>query len=107
MIVIDELENGMHPLLARQLVRIFNSSKSNSKNAQLIFTTHSTNLLREGLLRRDQVWLTEKDKKGATRLYPLSDFKPRKTENIENGYLQGRYGAVPYLGEIDTLFQKE
>ncbi len=106
-IVIDELENGMHPLLARQLVRIFNSSKSNSKNAQLIFTTHSTNLLREGLLRRDQVWLTEKDKKGATRLYPLSDFKPRKTENIENGYLQGRYGAVPYLGEIDTLFQKE
>ncbi len=105
-ILIDELENGMHPHLARQLVRIFNSSDTNTKNAQLIFTTHSTNLLREGELRRDQIWLTEKDLKGATHLYPLTDFKPRKSENIERGYLQGRYGAVPYLGDVGFINSK-
>lgn len=107
LVVIDELENGMHPILARRLVNFFNSEITNPKNAQLIFTTHSTNLLREGLFRRDQVWFTEKDQKGRTHLYPLTDFKPRKTENIERGYLQGRFGAVPFLGNFDFLIHKE
>ena len=74
------------------------------KNAQLIFTTHDTNLLGNTLgepaLRRDQVWLTEKDGEGATVLYPLTDYKPRKAENLERGYLQGRYGAIPFLGDF-------
>jgi hypothetical protein len=95
---VDELNSSLHPLLALELVRVFNDRKRNPLGAQLIFNTHDTNLLDGSLLRRDQIWFTEKDSTGATHLYPLSDFKPRKNENLERGYLQGRYGAVPFLG---------
>jgi uncharacterized protein len=94
---VDELDSSLHPLLALELVRSFNDRKRNPLGAQLIFNTHDTNLLDRSLLRRDQVWFTEKDSSGATHLYPLSDFKPRKDENLERGYLQGRYGAIPFL----------
>ncbi|MEE9383280.1 MAG: ATP-binding protein [Nannocystaceae bacterium] len=104
LLVIDELESSLHPLLAAHLVRRFNDPSTNPRNAQIIFTTHDTNLLGttlgDPLLRRDQVWLTEKDQDGATCLYPLSDYKPRKGENLERGYLQGRYGAIPFLGGL-------
>jgi uncharacterized protein len=104
LLVVDELESSMHPNLAEYIVRQFNDSEVNPRNAQLIFSTHDTNLLGtlsgEPVLRRDQVWLTEKDENGATVLYPLSDFKPRKDENVERGYVQGRYGAIPYLGNF-------
>jgi AAA15 family ATPase/GTPase len=94
----------LHPSLARQIVLQFNDPAANPKNAQIIFTTHDTNLLGttvgEPALRRDQVWLTEKDPEGATVLYPLTDYKPRKAENLERGYLQGRYGAIPFLGDF-------
>ncbi len=100
----DELEASLHPSLAQQIVRQFNDPKTNPHNAQLIFTTHDTNLLGttlgEPALRRDQVWLTEKDDQGATVLYPLTDYKPRKAENLERGYIQGRYGAIPFLGDF-------
>ena len=96
-VTVDELDRSLHPILARLLVQVFNSPKSNPNGAQLIFNTHDTNLLSGGLLRRDQIWFTEKDRKGASHLYPLTDFKPRKGENLENGYLQGRYGAIPFL----------
>ncbi len=103
-LVIDELEASLHPLLALQIVKWFNDPGTNPYNAQIIFTTHDTNLLgttpSETPLRRDQIWLTEKDKDGATCLYPLTDYKPRKAENLERGYLQGRYGAIPYLGDF-------
>lgn len=105
--VIDELERSLHSLLATQLVRQFNDPKTNPKHAQLLFSTHDTNLLGtaigEPVLRRDQVWLTEKDPQGATVVYPLTDYKPRKAENIERGYLQGRYGAIPFLGDLAGL----
>ena len=105
-ILIDELEASLHPKLGRQIVQLFNDPVSNCHEAQLIFTTHDTNLLGtdvgEPILRRDQVWFTEKDADGATRLYPLTDYKPRKSENIERGYLQGRFGAVPFLGSFFT-----
>jgi len=94
----------LHPLLALELVRMFNDHKSNPRGAQLIFNTHDTNLLDQSLLRRDQIWFTEKDTGGATRLYPLSDFKPRQNENLKRGYLQGRYGAIPFL-EHERLSQ--
>jgi uncharacterized protein len=102
--LVDELEASLHPALAQHIIRQFNDPASNPRNAQLICTTHDTNLLGTTLgkspLRRDQVWLTEKDDAGATVLYPLTDYKPRKAENIERGYLQGRYGAIPFLGEF-------
>ena len=105
-LIIDELEASIHPELARRIVRLFNSRESNPKGAQLVFSTHSTNLLGGGLLRRDQIWFTEKDGEGATHLYPLSDFRPRGTENVERGYLQGRYGAIPFLGDFDRLLEQ-
>lgn len=103
-LVVDELEASLHPLLGMQILKLFCCGNTNSQNAQLIFTTHDTNLLGttlgEPMLRRDQVWFTEKDTTGATRLYPLTDYKPRNVENLERGYLQGRYGAIPYIGQL-------
>ncbi len=102
--VVDELEASLHPMLAAKIVEQFNDPKTNPKNAQLIFTTHDTNLLGRTLdapiLRRDQVWFTEKKDDGSTVVYPLTNYKPRKAENLENGYLQGRYGSVPFLGRF-------
>ena len=107
LLVIDELESSLHPILAARIIRLFNDPATNPNNAQLIFTTHDTQLLGnmfgEPVLRRDQVWFTEKDQEGATKLYPLTDYKPRKNENLERGYLQGRYGAIPFLGDFKFL----
>jgi AAA15 family ATPase/GTPase len=106
-LLVDELDASLHPSLAQEIVRQFNDPATNPHNAQLIFTTQDTNLLGNTLgepaLRRDQVWLTEKDAEGATVLYPLTDYKPRKAENLERGYLQGRYGAIPFLGDFKLL----
>lgn len=106
-VLVDELESSLHPLLGLAIVRLFNNPETNPKNAQIVFTTHDTNLLGgtvgEPPLRRDQIWFTEKDKDGATTLYPLTDYKPRKAENLERGYLQGRYGAIPFLGNIGRI----
>lgn len=104
-LIVDKLEASLHPLLAAYIVKQFNDPEANSRGGQLLFTTHDTNLLGTTLgspqLTRDQVWLTEKDGDGATCLYALSDYKPRKAENLERGYLQGRYGAIPFLGGLD------
>jgi AAA15 family ATPase/GTPase len=106
-LAIDELEASLHPLMAIQLVNQFNDPATNPHHAQLLFTTHDTSLfgrtVGEPPLRRDQIWLTEKGADGATTLYPLTDYKPRKAENLERGYLQGRYGAVPFLGDLTGL----
>jgi len=73
------------------------SPATNPKGAQVVFTTHDPYLLASSTLRRDQVWLTEKDSHGATHVYPLSDYRPRPKESLINGYLAGRYGAVPMI----------
>ncbi|OGA44744.1 MAG: hypothetical protein A3F74_19830 [Betaproteobacteria bacterium RIFCSPLOWO2_12_FULL_62_58] len=96
----DELDTSLHPLMTRFLIRLFHSHASNQKNAQLVFTTHDTSLLDSDLFRRDQVWFIEKDDKNASKVYPLSDFSPRKDEALERGYLRGRYGALPFIGEL-------
>jgi hypothetical protein len=99
-LVIDELDASLHPRLSSELIRLFSNRESNSRGAQLIFSTHDTTLLGnlvDGTLAREDVWFTEKDTDGATTLYPLSDFRPRKSEALERGYLQGRYGAVPIV----------
>ena len=97
--VVDELESNLHPALAAQIIRMFNDPKTNPNNAQLIFTTHDTNLLGttlgEPALRRDEVFLTEKDDQGATVLYPLTDFKPRKAENLESRLPSGTLWRDP------------
>ena len=103
-LVVDELEASLHPSLAQKIIGLFNDPANNPNNAQLVFTTHDTNLIGNTLaapvLRRDQIWFTEKTHEGATVLYPLTDFRPRKQENLERGYLQGRYGAIPFLGNF-------
>ena len=99
-IFIDELGTSLHPLIVRFLIGLIQSPEINKNNAQLIFTTHDTSVLDTDILRRDQVWFVEKDGDQASKLYPLSDFMPRKKEALERGYLKGRYGALPFIGEL-------
>ncbi len=96
-VCIDELETSMHPLMVRELLRLSFSEKENPNGAQVLFTTHNPLLLDATLLRRDQVWFTDKDESGEAHLYPLTDYSPRKGESLVRGYLSGRYGAVPFV----------
>ena len=96
--VADEMDAHLHPLLTRHLVSLFDSMEFNLHGAQLIFTSHSTSLLDLDLLRRDQIWFTEKDEQtAATDLFSLYDFSVRKDTKIEKGYLIGRFGAIPFI----------
>jgi len=111
LLAIDEL-NSLHPTLALAIIQLFQDPAKNPRGAQLLFNTHESTLLGNLLsdpppLRRDQVWLTEKDRDGATHLYPLTDFKPRPTENLQRGYLQGRYGAIPFIGSLGLATKNE
>ena len=91
--------------MVQYIIELFYNEKVNVNNAQLIFSTHDTNLLSLDIFRRDQIWFTEKDiKKGSTDLYPLDDFSVRKNENIQKGYLMGRYGAIPFLARGGNLW---
>lgn len=97
-LLVDELDTSLHTLLVQALVRLFHRPETNTGGAQLIFTTHDTVLLDAwGLFRRDQIWFVEKRTDQSSLLYPLTDFSPRKNEALERGYLQGRYGALPFL----------
>lgn len=98
-VFVDELETSMHPLMVRELLRLFFSERENPKGAQILFTTHNPLLLDATLLRRDQVWFTDKDADGEAHLYPLTDYQPRKGESLVRGYMSGRYGAVPFVPE--------
>ena len=100
-LIIDELDASLHPILTKHLIKLFHNNKVNKHNAQLIFSTHDTNLLNPNLFRRDQIWLTDKDKYGSTDLFSLAQFKNvRKGEDFEKKYLQGKYGAIPYLEDF-------
>lgn len=103
-LIVDELDSKLHPNLVCKLVSLFNSVEHNPNNAQLIFNTHDTNLLGSGLFRRDQIWFTEKDRIGVSKLFSLADFAVRKNENFENNYIEGKYGAIPYLNAFENLF---
>lgn len=100
MLFVDELDSSLHPLMVRYIIGLIHDPEVNKNNAQLVFTTHDTSVLDNEIFRRDQVWFMEKDKESASRLYPLSDFSPRKGEALEKGYLKGRYGALPFIGEF-------
>ncbi|MBF0190217.1 MAG: ATP-binding protein, partial [Magnetococcales bacterium] len=101
-LVVDELESGLHPFVAKRLVDLFQDSNTNSKGAQLLFATHYTHLMTD--LAPAQIWLCEKNGQGATEIYPLTAAQPRKGENLEHGYLRGRYGGVPYMGPIEHVW---
>ena len=105
-LVIDEMEAKLHPLLTRRLILLFMSEQLNPNHAQLIFVTHDATLLHSIDMRRDQVWLCDKDKYGRTSLYCLSEIrsasKARKEDNLEKKYLEGRFGAVPYFVDEDN-----
>lgn len=109
-LAVDELETALHPQLVRKIVSLFHSATYNLHGAQLLFNTHDTNLLSfDSPFRRDQIWFTEKDQYGAAKLYSLTDFElptpaqpgqPVRFDHLERDYLNGRYGAVPFLGRF-------
>jgi len=115
-LVIDEMDSKLHPNLMEKLVLMFQDKSINTKGAQLIFSTHNTNLLNSNLLnskllRRDQVWITEKNQFGATQLYSIADYKTdkgkaRNTEALEQNYIEGKYGGVPFLGEFENFLEQ-
>jgi AAA15 family ATPase/GTPase len=104
---IDELNARLHPLLVRNFILTFLNPEINVNHAQLVFTTHDTWQLSNQLLRRDEIWFTEKDDMGVSTLYSLADFinedgaRIRKDESYEKNYLLGKYGAIPSLKTID------
>ena len=103
-VVIDEFEARLHPLITRAIIQLFNSRTTNPQNAQLIFITHDTNLLSLRWLRRDQIWFVEKDRMGGSHLYSLAEFQVRNDDaSIEADYIQGRFGAIPFLGGLKQL----
>jgi uncharacterized protein len=103
--VIDEIDRSLHPILVREFLEFFLKAHAGSPG-QIIVTTHESNLLDQDLLRRDEIWFAEKDHTGATRLYSLLDFKVRNDLEIRKHYLQGRFGAVPFLGNLENLAAK-
>ncbi|HEY3708107.1 MAG TPA: ATP-binding protein [Amycolatopsis sp.] len=109
-LVVDELETSLHPALVTRLIGLFRNEATNLLGAQLIFTTHDTSLLGTMLggdvLARDEIWFVDKTAEGASELYPLTDFKPRKDQNTERRYLAGAYGAVPVLGDFAEALQR-
>lgn len=103
---IDEIDRSMHPELVWKFLEFFLKSCEGGQR-QIIVTTHESNLLDLTLLRRDEIWFAEKDKHGATHLYSLTDFKVRNDLEIRKHYLQGRFGAVPFLGNLDRLLVEQ
>lgn len=106
-LIVDEFDSKMHPLLTERVISLFNSKDTNPQGAQLIFTAHDSNLLSTGSFRRDQIWFTEKDRLGASSLFSLAEYKVRSGASFEKGYLAGKYGATPIIGNMSNLFVKE
>ena len=100
-VIIDEIERSLHPILIKEIITKI--SESLTAKGQLIFTTHESCLLDQEILRPDEIWFAQKDTEQATQFYPLSDFNIHKTANIENGYLNGRYGGIPFLSNLNDL----
>lgn len=109
LVVIDELDAKLHPILTQEIIKLFNNPETNEKNGQLIFTTHDTNLIGANLFRRDQIWFTEKNNFESTDIYSLLEFKDeegktiRKDRSFETDYIRGRYGAIPYISNFQEV----
>jgi uncharacterized protein len=99
--IIDEIDQSIHPALLKDFIKKW--MEMPTSKGQIIFTTHESNLLDLDIFRQDEIWFAEKNKEGATEFYPLSDFKPRYDLDIRKGYLNGRFGAIPFLGDLEKL----
>lgn len=99
--LIDEIERSVHPIMIKTLINKI--SEDREARGQLIFTTHESALLDQSIFRPDEIWFAQKDVNQATQLYPLSDYNIHRTANIENGYLNGRYGGIPFLSNLADL----
>ncbi len=105
-LIIDEMDTSLHPFITKMIVQLFHSQSINKNNAQLIFTTHDVSLLDKDLIRRDQVWITEKNKEGQTELFSLQDFDGlREDSPFEKWYLAGKFGGLPKIKSIDSIFE--
>ena len=100
---IDELDDSLHPKIVRFIIDLFHNPELNQHHAQLIFTTHDMTVLDPEIFRHDQIWLVEKDENNATQLYTLSDFSRPKKEALQQGYLNGRYGALPCVRKLRRI----
>jgi uncharacterized protein len=105
-LIVDELDARLHPLISCAIVKLFNSPITNPRNAQLIFTTHDTNLLSANMFRKDQIWFTEKDRYGATDLYSLVEYDIPDDAPFEQDYIAGKYGAIPFIGDLNRVLGK-
>jgi len=111
-LIVDELDAKLHPLMMRFILNLFQDKETNPHNAQLIFETHDTNLLSPRFFRRDQIWFTEKNPQGATDLFCLAAFQLEGDDSVngdsvyKTDYFQGRYGAIPLIGEFALAFEK-
>jgi uncharacterized protein len=105
-LIVDELDARLHPLISCAIVKLFNSPITNPRNAQLIFTTHDTNLLSTNMFRKDQIWFTEKDRYGATDLYSLVEYEIPDNAPFEQDYISGKYGAIPFIGDLNRVLGK-
>jgi hypothetical protein len=107
-LIVDELDSRLHTNLIIKIISLFSDPEINTKNAQLIFNSHDTRVLSLKKFRKDQIWFIEKNRYGASKLYSLSDFDSntiRKSASYEEKYLEGRFGAIPYLEAFDSGFK--
>jgi AAA15 family ATPase/GTPase len=102
-VIIDEFDARLHSLLSKAIIKLFNSSKIKTK-AQLLIATHDTALIDRDLLRRDQIYFIEKDFRGASKATSLVEFKPRKESPYDKNYLDGKYGGIPFINDLESLF---
>lgn len=107
-LIVDEIESSLHTLLTLKLVELFSNMETNPNQAQLMFSTHETQLLSFHGVRRDQIWFTERCVNGASHIAPLTDYKVSKESNLRNGYINGKFGGIPYLKNfnLSSLFKE-
>jgi AAA15 family ATPase/GTPase len=103
MLIIDEIDSALHPILCKFILKKFNSKEDNKNNAQLIFTTHDISFLNEDFLRKDQIWFVEKNKFEASEVFSLCDLGERDGVSYSKRYLEGRYGAIPYVKYLEDV----
>lgn len=106
-LIVDEFGSRLHTLLITRVVSLFNTKMGNPNKAQLMVTLHDTNLLNNSLLRRDQIWFTQKNGRGESQLYSLSDYKVRSDASYEKDYLLGKYGATPIIEDLSKALRYE